>query len=199
MHDHQGPVRAQDRQVFLELVLVEEREFLNSGVQQEAFEPEDTGIVQPTQVLEVARDGPTPETHVDMALAKRRVTFDLESLDGAGRGHAVERHVDDGGDPTGRSRAGRRLETLPIGAPWLVDMDVCIYHARQQDLVIIELHGLLAREIGLQELNCRHHAVAYPDTTRYLPGQRDGSGSSNHQVVLGHAPRRPAQLPMLAR
>ena len=48
VHDHEGPVRAQDRQVFLELVLVEERELVNAGVQQEAFEPEDTGIVQPT-------------------------------------------------------------------------------------------------------------------------------------------------------
>src|SRR5215211_8591705 len=83
VNDHEGAVRAQDRQVFLELVLVEEREFVNSGVQQEALEPEDTGIVQPTEVFEVAGDGPTPETHVDVALPKCGVTFDLESLDGA--------------------------------------------------------------------------------------------------------------------
>ena len=77
-------------------------------------------------------------------------------------------------------------------------MDVCIYHAGQQDLVIIELHGVLAREISLQQLDRRHHAVAHSDTTRHLPGQRDGSGSSYHQVILGHR-AVPAQLSIFAR
>ena len=70
-------------------------------------------------------------------------------------------------------------------------------------LVVIELDGLLAREIGLQQLDRRHDAVAYPDTTRHLPRERDDSGSADHQVVIGHrfirAARRPAQLPILAR
>ena len=48
--------------------MVELRELVDAGVQQEALEAEDAGVVQRTQVLDVAGHGAAPEADVDVRL-----------------------------------------------------------------------------------------------------------------------------------
>ena len=53
----------------LELLGVQRRELVDAGVQQEALEAEDAGVVQRAQVGHVAGDGAAPEADVDVRLA----------------------------------------------------------------------------------------------------------------------------------
>ena len=72
MHDQQ-PVELGDlghRRV--DLVAEQRRELRHPGVEQEALEAEDAGVVQRAQVAEVARHRAAPEADVDEALAVRR-------------------------------------------------------------------------------------------------------------------------------
>ena len=64
--DHLRPVGRQHAQVLLELLGRQRRELLHPGVGHEALEPEDPGVVQPAQVVDVARDRTAPEADVDV-------------------------------------------------------------------------------------------------------------------------------------
>ena len=61
-----------------------------------------------------------------------------QRLDRRGRRDAVERHVDDRRDATGRRGAGGAGEALPLGAARLVDVHVGVDQAGQQDDVVAE-------------------------------------------------------------
>ena len=56
-----------------------------------------------------------------------------QGLDGRRHWGAVERHVDQGGDPAGRGGTRRGRKALPLGAPRLIDVYVRIDDAGQDD------------------------------------------------------------------
>ena len=68
-----------------------------------------------------------------MALAGGRLPLGRQRIDARRRRHAVERHVDNRGDPAGRGGARGRVEPLPLGAPRLVDVHMGVDNSRRDD------------------------------------------------------------------
>ena len=109
------------------------------GVEQEALEAEDPGLVQRRQVGEVAGHGAAPEPDVDAAPGRAATArFASSAATVVVGGIAVERHVHDRGHAARRGRPGRGREPLPLGAARLVDVDVGVDQAGQQHLVVGE-------------------------------------------------------------
>jgi hypothetical protein len=185
--DDQQPVEAgQRRQVGVQARRVQRRELLNAGVEQEALEPEHAGVVQAAQLPQVARDRPTPEAHVDEALALGALALDLEGGHVHGRRDRVQRHVDDGGHAAGGGGPGGGREPLPLGAAGLVDVHVGVDQARQQDHVVPEVDHPPPLEPGVQRLDGGDPPIGDPDTAASLPCLGDQAAGAEDRVVLGH-------------
>ena len=148
MDDEQGPQLGQLLHDPVQHVRLQGRELVDARGGQEALEPEHPVLVQRAQVRDVAGDGSTPEPHVHEALAARGGAFHLERLAGGGGGKGVQRHVDDRRDTTGCRCSGRRGETLPLGAPRLVDVHVRVDEAGQEDLVVGQAHDLASEVVA---------------------------------------------------
>ena len=139
VHDHQ-PVEGRElAHRGVELVGVERRELVDAGVQQEALEAEDAGVVQRAQVGDVARDGAAPEADVDVRLLLGGLPLHLERGHVDGRRDAVQRHVHDRGHAAGGRGPGGAGEALPFGASGVVDVHVGVDQAGQQYLVVAQL------------------------------------------------------------
>ena len=189
--DHLRPVGGQHAQVLLELLGRQRRELLHAGVGHEALEPEDAGVVQPAQVVDVARDRAAPEADVDVRGVLRGLPLDLQPVDGGGRRDAVERHVEDRRDAARRRGAGGRREALPLGAARLVDVHVAVDEAGQQHLVVGQVDGLGALEPRLERLDRDHDPVADGDAAGHLTGAGDHPPAAEDQVEVGHGSARP--------
>ena len=61
--------------------VVQRRELRDAGVEQEALEADDAGLVQRAQLAEVARHGAAPEGDVGRDLALRHLAFHVQRLD----------------------------------------------------------------------------------------------------------------------
>src|SRR5690606_31069823 len=116
-------------------VLVEVRELLDPGGRQERLEAEHPGLVQGPQVLGVVRQGAAPEADVDVRLAGGDPLLGAQVVHRRGGREGVEGHVDEGGDAAGGRGAGGGPEALPLGAAGVVDVDVGVDQAGQQDVV----------------------------------------------------------------
>jgi hypothetical protein len=68
MHDDEGVELRCLREGFAQLGGRERRELVDPGVDEEALEAKDAGLVQRSQVGHVARDRPAPEAHVHIGL-----------------------------------------------------------------------------------------------------------------------------------
>ena len=136
VHDHEGADPRDLRHRVGELGRREVGELLHAGVEQEALEAEDAGVVEGCEVGDVARDRAAPEADVDPGLVGGDRPLRLQRRDRGGRRDAVERHVDDRRDAPGSRGAGRAGEALPVGATRLVDVDVGVDESRQQHLVV---------------------------------------------------------------
>jgi hypothetical protein len=91
--------------------------------------------VQRGQLREVARHRAAPEPDVDGALPGRGLALDLQRRDVDRRRQAVQRHVDERGDPARGGGPGGRGEALPLGAARLVEVHVRVDQPGQQHLV----------------------------------------------------------------
>jgi len=120
--------------------------------------------------FDVAGDRPTPETDVDVGLLGRDGTLDVQGGHVDRRRQAVQRHVDDRGDPTGGGRPGRGREALPLGAARLVDVHVRVDHAGQQHLVVPQGHGARGRRLGVERPDRGDAAAGHRDAGRLLAG-----------------------------
>jgi hypothetical protein len=129
VHDELGVHRAQR---LVQLVAVQRGELGHAGVGQEGLEAVHPGGVQGGQGAGVARDGAAPESDVHVELTAGGVLLDRERVHVDGRRQAVQWHVHDGGDPTGRRGPGGGGEALPLGAAGLVDVHVGVDQAGQQ-------------------------------------------------------------------
>ena len=168
--------------------VVERRELVDAGVQQEALEAEDARVVQRAQRTEVAGHRTAPEPDVDVAPALGSSTLGRQGVDVDGRRDAVERHVDDRGDTAGSRRPGRRREALPLGAAGLVDVHVGVDHAGQQHLVGAELDHPVGSDVVVVRGDRRDPAVLHGDAGSHLAtaaGEHRPRGP-DHQVEGGH-------------
>jgi len=141
MRDEQAAERGDAAHGLSQARLVQRRELVDAGGQQEALEAGDTGLVQRLQVVQVARDGATPEADVDgdapgccCPLGSQRRHID-------GRRDAVERHVDHCRDPARRRGGCGGDEPFPLGAAGLVDVDVTVDQPRQEHAVVGHVEG----------------------------------------------------------
>src|SRR3989442_107148 len=117
-----------------ELRATDVSEFRHAGRYEERFETEDPLAPERGQLGFVARHNAAPEADVDMTSGGCRLALGGQRYDrGRGR-HAVERHVDEGRDASCRGCARPRLETLPVGAPRLVQVHVRIDEAWHDDV-----------------------------------------------------------------
>jgi len=87
--------------------------------------------VQGSELDGVARDEAAEKSGVDRAVAASRGTLGLQTSNIGGGRDAVERHIEQRGHTAGRRCAGGGLESLPLGAPGLVHMDVGIHQSRE--------------------------------------------------------------------
>src|SRR6185369_6028655 len=95
---------------------------------------------QLVHLLDIAGDQPAPERKVHDGGRPGGDALEVEAggVDGGGMG--VEWHLDTGGRATGGEGARSRGETLPLGTPWLVEVEVCVYHAGEdEELVAVDL------------------------------------------------------------
>ena len=163
-------------------------ELVDAGVQQEALEPEDPGIVQRPQVGHVARDGATPEADVDEGLVAGDRALLLQRRDRDGRRDAVERHVDDRRDTPGGGSAGGAGKALPVGAPRLVHVDVRVDEPGQQHLVVSELHDPdTVRHGRVVRLDRDDPVTGHEDAGRRLPAtDHRSSGPQDHLCTHCH-------------
>ena len=139
---------AQDAQRLLHLPGAHRREVVGPGVGEETLEAEHAGLVERRELAEVPRHGPAPETDVHVAAAIGRCSFGLQGVRADGGGHAVQRHVDQGGDPAGGGRPGRGREALPLGVARLADVHVRVDQAGQQHGIGAELDHPRSRGAG---------------------------------------------------
>jgi hypothetical protein len=186
VHDQQpveGRDLAHDR---LELSRVQWRELVDAGVQQEALESEDAGVVQRAQLGEVARNRAAPEADVDVRLGRGGLSLEVQGRYVASRRDAVERHVDDRGDAAGRGRFGRAGEALPLGAPWVVHVNVRIDEAGHQHLVVGQRHLVRAVELGVVRRDGNDLPVTHPNSPRHLAAGGNYPACSDHEVQHTH-------------
>jgi len=90
--------------------------FPNSGTPEStrnAIEAEDPATVQPGQGGEVVRDRAAPEADIHPWSPAGGGPLEPQRVGRGGGRHAVERHVDQGGDAAGGSRPGRGREATP--------------------------------------------------------------------------------------
>ena len=184
VHDHDRVERREFAHVGLELVGIQRRELVDPAVQQEALEPEGAGVVQPAQLVDVARNGAAPEAHVDVHLVAGDVALDVQGLDVDRRRDAVERHVQDRGHTSGGRGLGGGGEALPLGAARLVDVHVRVDEPRDQGLIVGEFDDLVRLEAVAERLHRDDDAVTHAD----LPGPDPRAGedplAADHQVVV---------------
>ncbi len=115
-----------------EVSLGDGRELVDPGRHEEALEAEYPGVQERAEVVEIPWHHPAPAAVVDQRAPHRGVCLGGKGRDCGRDGDAVQRHVDDGGHPAGRRRAGRGLKPFPLGASRLVDVDVGVHDAGKE-------------------------------------------------------------------
>ena len=125
----------QDRQGSPQIGFIDRWKFVDTRRHQKALEPANAGGDQCVELAVITGHDAAPEPDVDVTLPSRRRALRVESSDARRRRHAVQRHVDDRRHAARRRGARRRIEAFPLGAPRLVDVDVCVDDARRDDEV----------------------------------------------------------------
>ncbi|CAM5622376.1 hypothetical protein SAVIM338S_05842 [Streptomyces avidinii] len=172
VHDHQAAEAGDLGERGGEPLLVELRELLHAGGRQEALEAEDAGVVQRPQVLDVVGQRAAPEADVHVRLGARDVLLHDQVGGRGGRRQRVQRHVEDGGDATGRGGPGGRPEAFPLGTTGVVHVDVGVDQAGEEHVVAEVLQPGTGRYVGL----VRQHGRDLPAGDGHRSGARPLGG-----------------------
>ena len=161
-------------------------ELVDPGVAEERLEPEDPGVGQRLDLVGVARDEAAEEPAIDPEPPPGGVPLGGQ---GVGRGRdrvAVERHVDQRRDPPDGGGGRRGREPLPVGPARVVDVDVGIHQARQDEEVAEVLDGHRAAEpVGRADLDdLPALGSGWPPRGRRSGSRPGGSGSPRVSVVM---------------
>ena len=131
-----------------ELLLVDHGEAVAARVDEEAFVAEDSSAREGKDVGLIVGDGSAPGGPVDEALTACGCAFGFECCNGGGFGEAVERHVDEGGVPSGGCGSCGGAEAFPFGAAGLVDVDVGVDEAWEDGLVGVVVDDCVEWDFG---------------------------------------------------
>lgn len=126
----------------------------------------------------VSRYDASVEPDIDPALASAGLELFVKALDGRGGGDGVERHVDDGGHASRGGSSGARPETLPLCPTWLVEVNVGIDEARQE-----QPRTMVHIDCRCGEIVSGNHARLDSDNLARLGGDGDG-GRADHEGVV---------------
>ncbi len=113
-----------------ELGLADQPNSATPDVDEKALEAAHARLREPGELALVARHDAAPESDIDTHCPSPRALLFQAAYRG-GRGHAVERHVDERRHAAGCGRARRGREAFPVGAARLVEVDVRVDDARQ--------------------------------------------------------------------
>ena len=125
-------------------------ELLHAAGRHEGLEADDAPCRELVEAVAVAWDEAAPQRHVDARDARRRGNLGVEGGAVDGGRDRVERHVDRARRAAGRQRGGAGREALPVGAPGLVEVDVGVDDAGQDEQPArVELLARRAGELGV--------------------------------------------------
>ncbi len=188
--DDPGVFRVHDQQ------RIEPGQFGEGGVQPHRVKvpAEDPATVQPGQGGEVVRDRAAPEADIHPWSPAGGGPLEPQRVGRGGGRHAVERHVDQGGDAAGGSRPGRGREALPIGAARFVDVDVGVDQPRQQHLSGGQLFAAGRIQDVCEPGQCGDPAGPHRHGDRAHAIRRDRPAGPDRQLILSHL-RCPAPPP----
>ena len=128
----------QDPQRLLELVDRDRGELVQPSVGQEALEAERAGLCEVVQLPQVGRGDPGPHADVHVDAAGGGARLGVESCDVDRDRQAVQRHIDERGDPAERGGPGPGLEVLPAGVAWVLQVHVRVDESGHQRHVVAE-------------------------------------------------------------
>ena len=111
--------------------LVEEWVFGQAAVTQESLDADHAIPPQLGDVVERLGNDAAPQGIVDHCVVGDGAALQGQGARVEGWRVAVQRHVADGRDAARRGRRCAAQEALPLGAPRLIEVHVCVDHARQ--------------------------------------------------------------------
>ena len=149
VHGHRQAQARRARHSLQQRQVVGGLELLHPAGRHEGLEADDAAGRELVEAVAVAGDEPAPQRHVDARDARRRRDLGVEGGAVDRRRDRVERHVDRARRPAGRQRGGAGGEALPVGAPGLVEVDVGVDHAGQDEQPArVDLLARRAGELG---------------------------------------------------
>lgn len=116
-----------------QLLLGDHCEAVNAGMNEKTFEARDARGREQFDVEGIIGDDTAPRQPIDVTSATRRGALGFESGDVGGGGEAIEGHVDEERVATGGGGARSGLEPFPVRAPGVVDVNVGIDEAGEND------------------------------------------------------------------
>ena len=181
--DEHGVERGELGEDLPDAVVAEVAVLVEARVGGEALEPEDAPVPQGRHLVDIARDGASPEADVDREQAPGGLHLGLEAGDRR-RGRArVQRHVDDGGDAPGQGRPGGALVALPGGAAGLVDVHVGVDEPGHEDLVVGDDDLLAGADVGPGAEQGGNAPVVDDDGGRARPVGEDRAPGAQDELV----------------
>src|SRR5437899_17205 len=166
-------------------------EIVDPAVAHERFEADDTAVVKALELREVFGDHASPQPEIDECLLRCDGAFRIERCDG-GRGRVrVEGHLEHRRHAAGRCAARAGFPAFPVCSPRLVEVDVCIYHARKaHDAACIHAVAVVM-DLGA---DCRDDAVMNRDVNATLAGGEHRGTPTDDERVSGHTTHRNSSI-----
>src|SRR5699024_1346623 len=97
-----------------ELLSRQRWELVHPGGEEETLESEHTGVVQPTELVDIAGYHTAPETGIHIRVSAGRFLLGTQRRGVHRRWQTVERHVDDRGQPARGGGSGGTGKALPV-------------------------------------------------------------------------------------
>ncbi len=102
------------------------RELIDAAGTHEGLEPDRAAFDERSELIEISWHEPAPKAEVDAGRTPHRAELEIERRCGRGHRQIVERHVDEGRVAAGGQRGRPVRDVLPLGATWLVEVNVRI-------------------------------------------------------------------------
>lgn len=140
MRHERDVVRVQSAHRELEVVDGGVFKVADAAGRHERLQPDDARVDERLElrlVPRVVRHESAPERDVDVELVRAGFQFQVEGLRVHDGGVGVERHVHERGHAPRGGGLGARLETLPVHSPGLVEVDVNVHEAGEDDEIAV--------------------------------------------------------------
>lgn len=146
--DEQREARAEEmRKSGAKLLFGDHGETVDAGVNKKTFEAGDARVGEELDVVLIISDDAAPREPIDAGAPLRGFAFGVERGNIRGGGQTIERHVDEKRVTSRGSGARGGFEPFPIGAAGIVDVNVRIDEAGENDGVAKIVRFGVARDL----------------------------------------------------